>query len=464
MDKERLENYRHQEVELVLSWVQAQESGVVAGMPGCGRSTFLKYLAQQSTAIKQILTDDQTRYCFVAVDLHDLPDYRLATLYRVILRSFYEARPYFDSLGWSERLAETYQKIEGERDAFVVQSALRRLLIECETENVQVVLIFNRFDRFLDKATLQMTLTLRALRDSFKNTLTYILGIGQPLAYLKHYDALHPLLHFTDTQICWVKPLDYDHSRSMMRRQYRYEPKLDGDEEQVVFQLSGGNPMLIRVLCNEWPSLRAVSMEDSLQLVVERAIGLAPVEDRLRRLWTSFSSAEQAMLAQICRHKVLLENVGEGEIESFRLLLDKGICVADEGELVVVGALFQRYVLERNPSKLGRIRYDGHKNEFYRGEKQLSDLSRSHEKLLRHLLSQAGRRVDRVDLEIELWPEDSEFVEPRTMANRLQKLVSELRHVIEPQPSHPIYLITRRGRPSSYQFFPDGRPQNELDY
>jgi len=463
MNNEPLKNYRYQEIAFVLEWVQAQESGIVVGIPGCGRATFLRHLAQRPDVVQNILATSQKQYYFVSVDLHDLPDHGLATLYRVILRSFYEARPYFDSTIWSERVAETYQKIEGEQDAFVVQSALRRLLIECENENVQVIFIFNRFDRFLDNATLQMTLTLRALRDSFKNTLTYLLGIGQPIDYLKHHDALHPLLHFTDTQICWLKPLDNEYSRLMIRRRYRYQPPLDSDDEQLVVQLSGGNPMLIRVLCNEWLALRAIAAKDDregLKQLLNKALELTSIDDRLRRLWVSFSSAEQALLTRVSRYEqeVKLDDDLIGQ-----LLLAKGICRVEDGFLRIHGRLFRQYVLAQNPTKLGRIVLNKRKNEFYRGEKRL-DLSRMQEMMLRYLLEHATKRIDAMDIVVELWPEDVDVIDATSTTNRLHRLVSDLRRAIEPDPARPIYLITRKGRPSHYQFFPDGRPQSELDY
>lgn len=62
--------------------------------------------------------------------------------------------------------------------------ALYDLLRLFEEAEIQVVLVLNRFDRFCETATPQMLNTLRGLRDTFRGTLSYIVGMLQEARYL----------------------------------------------------------------------------------------------------------------------------------------------------------------------------------------------------------------------------------------------------------------------------------------
>jgi DNA-binding response OmpR family regulator len=55
------------------------------------------------------------------------------------------------------------------------------------------------------------------------------------------------------------------------------------------------------------------------------------------------------------------------------------------------------------------------------------------------------------------WPadENKEAVTP----NNLQVHISSIRKKIEPNPAAPRFLLTWHGRPSGYQFFPEGKPE-----
>ena len=77
------------------------------------------------------------------------------------------------------------------------------------------------------------------------------------------------------------------------------------------------------------------------------------------------------------------------------------------------------------------------------------------------MLMHRGKRLTKTALCYELWPDDVIIDLEVDVANaRLQQVVRQLRKVIEPNPSQPIYLITWRGKPEGgYQLFPNGQPQ-----
>ena len=51
------------------------------------------------------------------------------------------------------------------------------------------------------------------LRDSFKDTLCYIVGMRQEATYLPELDLLGELYELVDTQVCWLGPMGEADSR-----------------------------------------------------------------------------------------------------------------------------------------------------------------------------------------------------------------------------------------------------------
>lgn len=119
--------YRQKEIKIIARWIEAGDSGKVVGLAGSGHATVLRFLCQHPEALTRHFTNPEQIVIPVPIDLNDLPAFDISTLYRTILRGFYESREKFPTLMQSS-LAAIYQDHWHEQDAFVVQSALRELL------------------------------------------------------------------------------------------------------------------------------------------------------------------------------------------------------------------------------------------------------------------------------------------------------------------------------------------------
>ena len=84
--------YRAREIKQLAGWIQAGESGSIIGLPGAGKSNLLGFLSHRPDVLEQYLPNTQSKLVLVWVDLNNMPDSDLATFFRVVLRSFYEAR------------------------------------------------------------------------------------------------------------------------------------------------------------------------------------------------------------------------------------------------------------------------------------------------------------------------------------------------------------------------------------
>ncbi|MBP8000429.1 MAG: winged helix-turn-helix domain-containing protein [Chloroflexi bacterium] len=451
-------SYRAQEMKTVARWLSAGESGSVIGLPGTGRATFLGFLCHRPDALRQYLTPYSDQVILMPVDLNNLPDEQLSTFYRVLLRSFYER--YERQEDPMRSIIETlYRKVEATQDPFLSQSALRELLTLWEIQGRRIVLVMNRFDHFCETATPQMTTTLRGLRDSFKETLSYVMGMAQEVVYLSDLDSIRPLRGILDTHICWVGPLPEPDARFMIERQmqYHHEPVAEAVIARLL-QISGGYPSLLRVLCHWWLTEGQKVQPDAWAKIL---LGKRNVQHRLRDIYQGFTQAEQFVLSEL--HQI---QSGEKRSNTFststdsdvlNALWEKGACFQQTGRWYITGELLDLYVKQEESPGRGRVWVNERTGEIHQGRTVVEGLQPLPWALLRFLLARPRERHTHTDLIEAVWPE--EVNKDGVSTEALYQVVRGIRKAIEPDSTRPRYLINWRGYSGGgYQFFPEGRP------
>jgi hypothetical protein len=173
---------------ILASWVQSGESGSVIGLAGAGKSNLLGFLCYRPEVLRSYLPDGNPPIALVWVDLNNLPvggavDVE-TNLYRVVLRALYEARAQlsFVERSLAESVETIYRRVEDRTDPFLSQSALREALFLFQDKGTRLVLVLDPFDTFCRTAPICVLDSIRGLRDSFKTTLSYIIGLRQELA------------------------------------------------------------------------------------------------------------------------------------------------------------------------------------------------------------------------------------------------------------------------------------------
>lgn len=450
--------YRQKETELVTRWLSAGESGSVVGLPGTGRATFLGFLCHRPDAWQHYLPPQLAQVTLVPVDLNNLPDEQLSTLYRVLLRSFYELHTQLDE-PLQQTVVSLYRKVETTQDPFLSQSALRELLSFFENRGQRVVLVMNRFDHFCETATPQMTTTLRGLRDSFKETLSYVMGMAQEVVYLSDMDSIRPLRGILDTHVCWVGPLAESDARFMIQRQT--QGQTDVIPEPVVARLlaiSGGYPSLLRVLCHWWiREGQATPPEEWTNTLLSKR----NVQYRLRDIYQGFTQAEQFVLSELHQMQTgKKRGKARGEITDSDVLEElwlKGACFRQGNGWKVQGELIASYVAQGESPGRGRVWHDESSGEFYQGRSLVEGLQPLPRALLQFLLARPRERHTHTDIIEAVWPE--EVSKDGVSTEALYQVVRGIRKAIEPDSTRPRYLINWRGyMVGGYQFFPEGRP------
>lgn len=445
-------SYRATEMAQIADWIAQGESGTILGLAGAGRSTLLNFLCYRPDALQAYLSPQRKTIVLVPVDLNNLPNSRLDTLYRVILRSFFEYRSHFESVHAS-LIQETYRKHEANRDPFLSQSGLRELLQQLETDGQQTVLLMNRFDRFCQEATPQMTTTLRGLRDSFKDSLSYIVGMRQEIVYLSHLPSLEPVRGILDTFVCWVGPLNQADAQNML------PSGLSQHDVKTLWKLTGGFPSLLRVVGHYWVKERA---KETAVLLTKTNI-----RHRLQALWQGLNQDEQLTLSELQKFGWQTgQDIGNKKkfFEQHQAVLEKlaskGVCRYDNSNWQIVGTLFTAYIALTAGRSRGKLWINEQTQEIYQGKAAIPHLPPQAQAVLEFMLAHPYQPLTQDALIEGAWPADV-FKEGVT-TDSLYTVIRTIRKTIEPNASEPCYLLTwRRQRSSGYQLFPEGRPQAE---
>jgi hypothetical protein len=442
----------------------------------------LKYLCEQPGIVQHYLIETAPAVVLVPVDLFDLPSSQFTDLYRTILHAFYWVRERFTPT-LAEVTANIYREYRATTDAFLAQQALYELVLAFQQSRTRVVLVMNRFDRFCEISTPQMVNTLRSLRDRFKETLSFIVGMRQAVAYLPDPTLLGDMYELFDSHICYIGALAAEDSRLLLTNLLRTAPAAPTDSDiDMLIRLSGGFPSLLKAIGQWWKlTTPRPAMSDWLQILLRDTA----IQYRLERLWHGLTQEEKQVLGEVHKQASIPwaaqqksrapasepQPGGNGHLEAagstpplqqqvipiIRRLAAKGCCRIDGAGWSVNGELLAAFVGRNVGGIRGRIWFDEALQSIHQGQHVVEGLTPLEFDILRFLIANPRARHTSDTIIDNAWPvnENKETITP----NNLQVHISSVRKKIEPNPTAPRYLITWHGRPGGYQFFPEGKPE-----
>jgi DNA-binding winged helix-turn-helix (wHTH) protein len=464
-------------MQTLARWIEAGESGSVVGLIGCGRSTLLGFLCNRPDVLENYLTPRASPVALIAVDIYNLPTNDLSSLYRTILHAFYWVRERF-APALQTTITELYLENRAIQDPFLPQMALYELLQHFQEQQIQVVLVLNRFDHFCQTATPQMINTLRGLRDSFKDTLCYFVGMLQDAAYLPDSTALGDMYQLLDSRVCWVSAMNEADARYMLGSVLHTAHAAPTEAEiAAMLALSGRFPYLLKEVGTWWLTTpnRPTAPAEWLEILLAKD----SIQYRLERMWNGLTQEEQLALAEIqaLQAQARLE-AGSGDIPpkqmSWKLttafqnlakrqryalnrLAAKGLCYPAGDGWGITGELLAAYVARIEVPIRGRVWLDEKAKVIYQGQEPIQGLAGISYEILKFLIKNPRVKHSHDIIINSAWPEAEQRAGITT--NALQVHIASLRKIIEPNPAKPRYLITWHGRPGGYQFFPEGRPE-----
>lgn len=452
-------DYRKKEIGTIAKWIITGDSGSVVGLIGCGRTHLLSFLCHRADVLKQYLPPYIRNIVLIPVDLYNLANNDLSSLYRTILHAFYWVSDRFEPER-QKTIRDLYMENRAQQDPFLPQMALYDLLRLFQEQQVRVVLVFNRFDRFCETATPQMTNTLRGLRDSFRETLCYVMGMREDVIYLPNPAVLGDLYELLIGRVCWVGSLSKADGRLMLEREFQgvaEQPTVREIDKMIA--LSGCFPSVLKGVTQWWllHASRKTAVSDWRDILMNEE----SIRFRLERIWQGLTQEEQHLLRKIQAGQVHPKMVnGSSPIDRQRhqvlaQLEAKGLCFAHANYYELAGDLFESFIAQTAEQGRGRI-WLNEKMRTVIQDDEVIELAPMEFNALRFFLKHPHTKHT-IDKVIDnTWPEEDH--REGISNNALHVQIRNIRRKIEPDAANPKYLITWHGRPGGYIFYPEGKP------
>lgn len=391
--------YREKEVQALNTALNAGECVSLIGLSGMGKSNLLGYLAYRSSAI------DTEGPEYVLIDCNRIQEINPSSFFQLAVSRL---RAY---LGPEQN--DPPQIDEGDFDEFEKMIAM----IITQTSRT-LALLLDGFDDLVLETERPFFNLLRALRDTHKYRLTYLLATRQPLTELADAEKIREFDDLFVANQMWLNPLSEADARwTLHRYEERHNCSFDDLANEALLNLSGHHPGLLVSLASAWPEGKLEQPSSWL--------GHSRVVRECELLWGDLPEMLRSAAYDLPITDDTLHEAG----------------VAVEGRLF--SPVFESFVRNLQGTELSLNASTG---EVFRGGIRLDiALTPKEHDLLAYFLDHQNVICEKDELIQAVWPEDKVF-EHGVRDDSLAQLVRRLRVKVEPDPSTPTFLLTIAGR------------------
>ena len=320
---------------------------------------------------------------------------------------------------------------------FYFTMGLRRLL---ERSDIKLILILDEFETILAEMPAHALGAFIALKDEFPQNITCILGVTQRLESIRADNDVFEFRESFRMNTLVLRPLEKEDAiRFIQYKADRIGVTIDEEELNRIFVLSGGHPgMMERIL--------QLVANDDLDIRSQQAKTMLCNDIRLieecERLWDELSKDEQQILLDLVSGQPLTDLQALNHLLAAGILRFQNDEKQDSKSYCIFSPIFIEFIWQKL-QWLGDLRLDnpGAPNaRIIKGNIDITnELSKTERKLLRFLLSSPGtvRTVDEIGRAVWEWD---------YTPDKVRQLIKSVRGKIEPNPSKPIFIITKRRR------------------
>ena len=317
---------------------------------------------------------------------------------------------------------------------FYFTIGLRRFL---ERTGIKLILILDEFETIFAEMQAHALGAFIALRDEFPQRMMCILGVTQRLESIRGDKDVFEFREPFRMNTLVLRPLEKkDAIRFLQYKADRMGKTIDERKVNRIFALSGGHPgMMERIL--------QLVVTNDLEIQSPQAENILCDDIRLteecERLWDELSEDEQRVLLDLVSGQPLTDMNALSYLLSAGILRLNGKTKERSGSYCIFSPIFVEFIWQKL-QWLGDLRLDGPDVRIIKENIDITnELSKTERKLIRFLLASPGevRTVDEIGKAIWGWDYTPE---------KVRQLIKSARDRIEPNPSKPIFIITKRRR------------------
>jgi DNA-binding winged helix-turn-helix (wHTH) protein len=390
-----------------------------------------QYLGEQATTIRLLL-----------VDCNRLAEVSEWGLYELLLTTILEATgDYPDLHALYDELHTARRDVIVSQNAMLarrsVELALRRI---CHERRIALCLILDEFDASYRQLSSPALANLRALRDTNKYRLSYVLVMREHPGRLRATSECEGFYELFARCVLGLSPYREADARRMIEQlQMRKTIDLVPPLHTTILHLSGGHPGLIATLVDALVQSPPEELDQHDEDWLEWAMAQAAVCEECQRIWDGLADDEHLALSR------LVQGV-DGNKDVQRILQLKGVIRTRDSSYDIFSPVLDAFIRRQATPVQHRLYIDERAGLVWLGERMIDNVTANEFKLLVFFYNNLGAVCSRDDILMYLYPEDMNDLSVGAQDNRVDTLVKRVREKIEPVPGKPRYLLTVRGR------------------
>lgn len=434
--------YRQDELRLLLSRLSNGEDLSLVGVSNVGKTDLLRDLSLAKT---------HPEICCLYIDCNRMVEWGEQALYEVILRVLLdEAEKIGPDL--SAALRRSYDALLNPSGSFHIPLHFDEALTTwLETRGGRTVLIFDEFDAPFLHLEPRVFLNLRGLKDRYPRALSYVTATDQTLPRLRSGEQVDEFTELFGHSTHYVLPLNPDDARAFIDEQAALlGAAFDASDAAFILAQAGGHPGLLGIVCRRLAAITgAVARDPSGDLLIHRQLRDvlrtdASVRLEGEKIWRDLDEAEQDTLRAIYQPGAADDDFALAELRR------KGVLSGTRYDPIFFAELFRRFVQGRvaalnaaQPEAEPGVRLDVESGVVRVDGRVVEQLTNLEYRLLLLFYGHLNKIIDKYQMVEAVWGED--YID-EVYDSAIDKLVSRLRHKIEPDPANPRFIITVRGR------------------
>lgn len=404
----------------------------IVGLSNTGKSTLMRGLAgEQAHELYREASGRQVSLLYI--DCNRAVATSPQAFYEIVLRSILERLE--DELpgAVADGLRQHHQDVTEANQAFTASLSFNLALTElCEGLGRDLVLLIDEFDEIYAELEERALVNMRALRDRFGDQLTYAIATVRGLADLRGRMVEGEFAEMFSQSTYRMPLLSEQESLRLLADLDSVE--LTDEQRRAIARLAGGHPGLLIAAAQAGQSLDPSLGDDAL---VKRILQTPQPGAECMKIWTQLAEEEQSLLASlVLRQEARLPRPQMERLERL------GVLVGGEPFSPILAYFVMRRTRAPEVKETG-IYIDEDSGDVWVDGIRIPVLTDLEFRLMELLDERRDKITDKYTIVTGVWGE--EYLEDVDDA-RVEKLISRLRSKIEPEPSDPRYLITRRGR------------------
>ncbi len=403
----------------------------IKGLSNSGKSLLMRALAEPSSAVEYKKLAGHEGF-LVYIDCNRAVAISAQAFYEVVLRSILEALANKISSNVINKLRDYHQTITEADTAFTASLSFNLALSElCEQVEGRLCLLFDEFGEIYAALDERALLNLRALRDRFREHLAYASATWRSLPELRGADVEDEFAELF-SRFTYPMPLLEELEAADFLAELKSAPLEDALKDEAI-RLAGGHPgMLVGIaqVLSHIPADWKRQPADFVRLEPQPRAECMKLWDQL------YDDEREALIALVLDPKAGLPQQQSRHLHNLGLL--------HEGELF--SPIYSDFVGRKGRGsdiESEGVFLDADSGDVWVDGVRVPVLTDLEYRLLELLYDRRDKLTDKYQIVTAVWGE--EYLGSVDDA-RVEKLISRLRGKIEPDPTDPRYLITRRGR------------------